>query len=114
MPMVSLVIGLPGETPEDIEATTRWVRSLKDERALIFPLVFAPISRSQRPTYIRNMDAAAWRLFETSYEFNFAHLPGVIRAEQKQAGLPLWWRSAVALVGAGYVPWWRILFAMRS
>ena len=42
-PLVSLVVGLPGEQDADVRATLDWVRSLHDERLAIFPVFHAPI-----------------------------------------------------------------------
>ncbi|MBO0723916.1 MAG: B12-binding domain-containing radical SAM protein, partial [Blastocatellia bacterium] len=36
-PLISLIMGLPGETPEHVEKTVRWIENLYRERLVIFP-----------------------------------------------------------------------------
>ncbi len=45
-PCYTLVLGLPGETEEDVYATIDLVRKLKGTRCWIFPLAFIPMGRS--------------------------------------------------------------------
>src|SRR5262249_32354820 len=37
-PLVSLIMGLPGETPEHVEKTVRWIENLYHKRLVIFPI----------------------------------------------------------------------------
>ena len=46
-PLVSLVMGLPGETEADIEQSMRWVNALGDLRATVFPVFHAPLQMNQ-------------------------------------------------------------------
>ncbi|MEN6549381.1 MAG: hypothetical protein ABFE07_25325, partial [Armatimonadia bacterium] len=43
VPMASLVVGLPGETPQDIQQTLDWVRALQRRPVTIFPVIYAPV-----------------------------------------------------------------------
>ena len=45
-PCYTLVLGLPGETPEDVYATIDLIRKLKGSKCWIFPLAFIPMGRS--------------------------------------------------------------------
>ena len=47
-PLISLLFGLPGETPADVERTLRWVQRLSGERLAIFPLFNAPRTPARR------------------------------------------------------------------
>jgi hypothetical protein len=107
-------MGLPGETPEDVEITRRWVASLRGERVLVFPMLLAPLSAGARPMTGADMTAGHWRLFQECYEFNFRWVPKLIWQEQTHARVPLWRRLAIALMGRGNVLWWKILFAIKS
>ena len=48
-PLLSLLLGLPGEREEDVRATLAWVRALSGERIAIFPVLYAPIDGSAGP-----------------------------------------------------------------
>lgn len=43
VPCSTLIMGLPGETPDDVIKTIELVEELKDFKSLIVPLFFVPI-----------------------------------------------------------------------
>jgi radical SAM superfamily enzyme len=53
IPMVSLLVGLPGETAHDVEETTDWVRGLRGERVVVFPLFLASVDERTRSFLLR-------------------------------------------------------------
>ncbi|HUV38291.1 MAG TPA: radical SAM protein [Planctomycetota bacterium] len=114
MPMVSLVTGLPGETDDDVERTTRWVRSLRGERAVIFPLLHAPLDPGTKGMSVADLTPARWRLFEESYRFNFRWLPRMLWREETHAGVGRTRRLVAALLARGNVLFWKTLFALKS
>ncbi len=114
LPMVSLVIGLEGETPEDIEITRRWVESLSGERVLVFPLLMAPTDSSRAPFGRRDLRPDHWALIKSCYRFNFKWLPGLFWSEQTAAGVGISRRVALAATARANVPWWKMLLALRS
>jgi radical SAM superfamily enzyme YgiQ (UPF0313 family) len=93
LPVASLVLGLPGETEEDVVATTELVESLKDHVGLMLPLFFTPIGETRlgnargfgkdqaRPEH--------WELVGTCLEYNLRHLKALHRyySERMTAGL---------------------------
>ncbi len=114
LPMVSLVMGLPKETPGDVEKTVQWVRQLKHERVVVFPLFYAP-NDNRSPTFkMTDMSCAHWQLFRECYELNFKWMPRLIWDNQSAAGVARWRRLLLQLLGQLQVPWWKSIFAWRS
>ena len=114
LPMVSLVTGLPGETEEDVALTARWVRSLRGERVVVFPLFYAPIGPGAKPMSLVDLTCTRWRLFEESYHFNFKWVPRMLWSEQTHARVGLTRRLLTAALGRGNVLFWKTLFALKS
>lgn len=93
LPVASLVLGLPGETEEDVALTTELVESLKGSIGLMLPLFFTPIGETRlgnakgfgkdqaRPEH--------WELVGTCLEYNLCHLKALHRyySERMTAGL---------------------------
>ncbi len=93
LPVASLVLGLPGETEEDVVLTTELVESLKENVGLMLPLFFTPIGETRlgnargfgkdraRPEH--------WELVGTCLEYNLRHLKSLHRyySERMTAGL---------------------------
>jgi len=113
-PMVSLVLGLPGETDADVERTLRWVRKLNKVRLAVFPLFNAPLDASITPFGLRQMSPAHWRLFRESYRLNFKWIPRLLWLCQTPAGVPLWRRALLQAFGRGNIVLWKSLFALRA
>ena len=113
-PMVSLVMGLPGETRLDIERTLRWVEALGDLRAAVFPVFHAPLEVNQPRFGIPDMTPAHWRLFRACYRLNFKWIPRLFWDNQTRGGVPLTWRLLVQMLGWGQVWWWKLLLIWRS
>ena len=113
-PLVSLMIGLPGERPEDVAKTIQWVSHLRDERAAVFPLLYAPTDDRSRRFGAGDMSAAHWRLFRACYRLNFQWVPRLCWDNQSAAGVSL--RRRLTLQGMGRVraAWWRALFTWKS
>jgi len=113
-PLVSLVLGLVGETPEDVERTTRWVEEVQDERVAVFPMFRAPLGPGERAFGVADMSPAHWRLFRKCYRLNFKWVPRLYWDNQSGAGVGLWRRVLVQALGRVNVLWWKGLFAWRS
>ena len=113
-PLISILFGLPGETPADVERTLRWVERLSSERLAIFPLFNAPLSAAAARFGLREMSAPHWRLFRACYDLNFRWVPRLVWDNQSAAGVPLWRRSTLQALGRAQTLAWKCLFAARS
>jgi radical SAM superfamily enzyme YgiQ (UPF0313 family) len=92
-PLVSLILGLPGETPEHVAQTVRWIENLYDERLVIFPIFYSPVIPGLgRQFTIKDMTAMHWRLFRLAYNLNFKWIPKMYWDNQTGAGAQLWRR----------------------
>jgi len=112
-PLVSLIAGIPGETEDDVRATIAWVESLRDVRAAVFPMLFAPVDG--RPVLSRrSMHPLHWRLMKTAYRMNFLWVPRMCWDNQAGAGMGLAKRCLLQVLGRGQTLQWKLLFAVRS
>lgn len=112
-PMASLMIGLPGETPDDVRATLAWVEDLRKERISVFPMLNAPIDGAPPPNP-RGLSPLHWRLIKTCYRLNFKWVPRMYWDNQTGAGVGLLRRCVMQLLGRGQMLQWRALFAWHS
>jgi len=112
-PMASLMIGLPGETEDDVRATIEWTRALRGERVAVFPMLYAPINGARAPD-ARDLGPHHWQLIRTCYEFNFKWVPRMYRDNQAAAGVRLSRRCLTRILGHGQILLWRALLAWRS
>ncbi|NQT21421.1 MAG: B12-binding domain-containing radical SAM protein [Planctomycetes bacterium] len=112
-PMASLMIGLPGETPDDVRATLAWVEELSKERISVFPMLHAPIDGGAPPDP-RNLSPLHWRLIKTCYRLNFKWVPRMYWDNQAGAGVGLLRRCVMQLLGYGQTLQWKALFAWHS
>jgi radical SAM superfamily enzyme YgiQ (UPF0313 family) len=113
-PLISILFGLPGETPDDVERTFRWVQRLSGERLAVFPLFNAPLAAGASPFGLKEMSPAHWRLFRACYDLNFRWVPRLFWDNQSAAGVPLWRRGALQALGRAQTLAWKCLFAARS
>src|SRR5690606_36444582 len=78
LPVASLVLGLPGETAEDVIRTTELVESLKDYTGLLLPLFFTTIAVTKLggTRGFSKADALPehWQLVGLCLEYNLKHL----------------------------------------
>jgi len=112
-PLVSLVVGLPGETPDDVRRTLEWVESIGGERAAVFPMLCAPIDGGE-PFGRRQMGRDHWQLIRRCYRMNFKWTPRLVWNNQSRVGVPLWRRLVLQCLGRLQVLWWKGLFVWRS
>lgn len=114
IPMVSLVLGLPGETQEHVRRTLAFVERLSGRRAMVFPLFFAPVTQGQRPFGLADMTPLHWRLFRRAYDFNFRWLPKTYWDNQRGAGVSLPKRIAMQAAGGLSALNWKLRFVWKS
>jgi radical SAM superfamily enzyme YgiQ (UPF0313 family) len=109
-PMASLMIGLPGERDEHVRETLAWVQSLSNERMAVFPVLYAPVDGASPPDP-RKLRAAHWSLIKACYRLNFRWVPWIYGDNQAAAGVPLFRRAGLQLLGYGQIVQWKALFA---
>lgn len=112
-PFVSLVLGLAGETRDDIVRTIGWLDSFGDRPVAIFPMLHAPIDGS-RSMGRRDLKPIHWQLMIACYRRNFYWIPQVYRDNQAAAGVPVGKRALMQVLGRGQTWQWRFLFARHS
>ena len=92
LPIASLVLGLPGETADDVVKTTELVESLWDYTGMMLPLFFTPIGQTRLGNAKGFGRARAtpehWELVGTCLEYNLRHLKKLHRfySERMTAG----------------------------
>jgi len=110
----SIVLGLPGETADDIARTQKLVEYLGTKRAVIFPVFYEPLSvdeirMDQRFTLAR-MRSDHLELYRTCYEINFRNVPRLFWDNQRAGGVPWLKRALMQMLGKTEVASWRRTF----
>ena len=113
LPMVSLVVGLPGETREHVRQTLEWVRDMRRERVTIFPVIHAPVDGGPAPAR-SDLTRLHWRLIRECYELNFRWIPRMYADNQRAVGVPAARRALMQAMGKAQVLQWRTLLALRE
>ena len=113
-PLISLLMGMPGEQESDVDATIEWVQELLDERVAIFPMLYAPLDADEPTFGVEDMSPAHWRLFRTCYRLNFKWVPRLAWDNEAAAGVSLWRRLLIQTLGRGQIVWWKMLFVLKS
>lgn len=107
-PFVSLMLGLPGETRDDVAQTLAWVSRFRDARLAIFPVIYAPVNGRQPPAH-GALTAGHWRLLRACYRLNFRWIPRLYWDNQRGAGVPLLRRASLRCLGLGQIAQWQLL-----
>jgi len=110
VPMLSLILGLPGETDDHLQQTIDLIRRLEDTRAVIFPIFHAPLSGDERSFGVDDMTDLHWRLFRLAYRLNFRFIPGMFADNHKAAAAPLWRRWFIQAAGRVQKLRWQLKF----
>jgi radical SAM superfamily enzyme YgiQ (UPF0313 family) len=114
-PLVSLIMGLPGETPEDVAKTVRWIENLYHERMVIFPIFYSPVVPGLGHHFkIEEMTPMHWRLFRLAYNLNFKWIPKMYWDNQTGAGASLFRRLFIQFTGQFQILQWKMQFVRKS
>ena len=106
----SIILGLPGETSDDIAKTLKLVQYLGTKKAVIFPVFYEPLSIDQQRFTIDNMRSEHLELYRTCYEINFKMVPRLFWDNQRAGGVSWLKRAAIRGLGKTEVATWRRMF----
>lgn len=117
-PVISLVLGLPGETGADVEQTLRLVKFLEKRKAVVFPIFYEPLSADEiaaGANFTREkMRAEHLELYRTCYEMNFKRVPLLFWDNQRAGGVPWIKRALMRALGYTEIYSWRKKFRQTA
>ncbi len=105
-----MILGLSGETSDDIKKTLKLVRYLEKQNTVIFPVFYEPLYDGQKPFTIDDMRSDHLELYRTCYEINFKMVPLLFWDNQRAGGVSWLKRAAIRILGKTEVAAWRKSF----
>jgi len=113
-PVFSIILGLPGETPDDVARTLKLVRDLDRRPVVVFPIFYEPLPRPgaepDRTFSLDSMTPAHLDLYTTCHEINFRRLPPLFWDNQRAGGVGRLKRIMLQLLGRAEMRTWRKAF----
>jgi len=94
-PFLTWIIGLPGETDEDVEETLELVYRLRDTKAMFVPTLFVPLENTrlgeQQGARLPRLTRRQWELFFTCWRYNLDMYHGADSTRWAlKLGIPAW------------------------
>jgi radical SAM superfamily enzyme YgiQ (UPF0313 family) len=102
-PFLSIILGIPTETDEDIIKTIELIDDLKNYRTAVFPIFWVGIHKSEQSFTIENMTTYHWELLKKSYEMNFKWLPRLFWDNQRRANVSFFKRIITQFLGKVHI-----------
>lgn len=117
-PVISLVLGLPGETGADVEQTLRLVKFLEKRKAVVFPIFYEPLLADEIAAGVNftreKMRAEHLELYRTCYEINFKRVPLLFWDNQRAGSVPWIKRALMRTLGYTEIYSWRKKFRQTA
>ncbi len=114
-PVLSIVLGLPGETPSHVRKTLSLINELVSRPLVVFPVFYEPVvmyhDERSSPFRLERMREDHFELFTTCYEQNFRYVPKLYWHNQRLGGVSWLKRMLVQVLGRSEVFSWRRKFA---
>jgi radical SAM superfamily enzyme YgiQ (UPF0313 family) len=106
-PIFSVILGLPGETPNDVSATLKLVKELVAKNVVIFPIFYEPQTAPADAFSVSAMTADHLELYTVCYENNFKRVPDLFWDNQRAGGVSWFKRALLQMLGKTEVSAWR-------
>jgi len=110
-PLVSIVLGLPNETPDEAQQSLRWVQGISDQRMSVFPVALAPLGQGDP---LPSLTKTHWQTVIESYRLNFKWVPKLVWDNEQGSGVPTARSLAAQVIGKSQVVWWNAAFRLKQ
>lgn len=113
-PVISIILGLPGEEPSDVRETLNLVKEMESREAVVFPIFYEPVITEEidsgKGFSVKDMRSDHLELYRTCYEINFKRIPRLMWDNQYAGGVPWLKRAALQVMGRAEIFNWRMAF----